>query len=177
MFVGESELPRANEGTTVFSLTRLQIIYTSGRGYSWYTLLPIGCSLCCKPNFLWQGYILHICTCGYSLFMMYTQFCMLPFSKVFQCRFYILWKEMIRNVLNFCFQPYATKVCYTLLHCAFLTDTPLTRSWKLQTKFFPIHSPLICFLTAFSSNTYFLQKCFVSIYSAKPPFFYQSPSL
>ena len=96
-------------------------------------------------------------------FMMHTQFNILPFSKVFQCRFYILWKEMIRNALNFCFQPYATKVCYTLLHCAFLTDTPLTRSWKLQTKFYPMHSPLIRFLTAFSSNTYFLQQCFVSI--------------
>ena len=70
----------------------------------------VWCSLCFKPNFLWQGYILHM--------------------------------EMIRNVLNFCFQPYATKVCYTLLHCAFLTDTPLTRSWKLQTKFYPMHSPL-----------------------------------
>ena len=37
MFVGESELPRANEGTTVFSLTRLQIIYTDG--YKYYTLV------------------------------------------------------------------------------------------------------------------------------------------
>ena len=36
VFVGESELPRANEGTTVFSLTRLQIIYTDG--YKYYTL-------------------------------------------------------------------------------------------------------------------------------------------
>ena len=75
---------------------------------------------------------------------------------------------MIRNTLNFCFQPYVTKVCYTLLHCAFLTDTPLTRSWKLQTKFYPMHSPLICFLTAFSSNTYFLQKCFVSFQYIRP---------
>ena len=37
VFVGESELPRANEGTTVFSLTRLQIIYTDG--YKYYTLV------------------------------------------------------------------------------------------------------------------------------------------
>ena len=35
--MGESELPRANEGTTVFSLTRLQIIYTDG--YKYYTLV------------------------------------------------------------------------------------------------------------------------------------------